>query len=180
MLPLQYMCHFAYYSGKLNLIDLAGSERVDKSGSDGIRLQEAKHINKSLSALGDVIHSLKSRSQHIPYRNSKLTYLLQDSLSNVPLFVFCVFHFLLVCRWRFQNIDGCSSISCGKKWVRDRVLSQLCSACKGCWVGASRTKSCGRILLAVNVIQVRFVNHHDTFIYIWNCSVHFYFNTQST
>lgn len=68
-------------SGKLNLVDLAGSERVGRSGAEGSRLREAQHINKSLSALGDVIYALRSRQGHVPFRNSKLTYLLQDSLS---------------------------------------------------------------------------------------------------
>lgn len=69
------------FSGKLNLVDLAGSERVGRSGAEGSRLREAQHINKSLSALGDVIYALRSRQGHVPFRNSKLTYLLQDSLS---------------------------------------------------------------------------------------------------
>lgn len=72
---------FALPAGKLNLVDLAGSERVGKSGAEGTRLREAQHINRSLSALGDVIAALRSRQGHVPFRNSKLTYLLQDSLS---------------------------------------------------------------------------------------------------
>lgn len=70
-----------FYVGKLNLVDLAGSERISKSGAEGSRLREAQCINKSLSALGDVINALRSRHSHVPFRNSRLTYLLQDSLS---------------------------------------------------------------------------------------------------
>ncbi|XP_054706283.1 carboxy-terminal kinesin 2-like [Uloborus diversus] len=66
--------------GTLNLVDLAGSERVKESGSAGDRLTEAKAINKSLSTLGNVIMSLSRKETHIPYRDSKLTHLLANSL----------------------------------------------------------------------------------------------------
>ena len=68
--------------GKLNLVDLAGSERVRLSGATGQRLEESKQINKSLSALGNVISALTDTKgrQHIPYRDSKLTRMLEDSL----------------------------------------------------------------------------------------------------
>lgn len=66
--------------GKLNLIDLAGSERQSKTGAVAERLKEASKINKALSSLGNVISALAEHSPHIPYRDSKLTRLLQDSL----------------------------------------------------------------------------------------------------
>uniref|UniRef100_A0A2P2JHT8 Uncharacterized protein MANES_02G021900 n=2 Tax=Rhizophora mucronata TaxID=61149 RepID=A0A2P2JHT8_RHIMU len=70
----------AILRGSLHLVDLAGSERVDRSEATGDRLREAQHINKSLSALGDVIFALAQKSPHVPYRNSKLTQVLQSSL----------------------------------------------------------------------------------------------------
>ncbi|XP_050403052.1 myosin-2 heavy chain [Patella vulgata] len=66
--------------GKLSLVDLAGSERVGKTGATAEQLKEAMSINKSLSALGDVISALSSEQSFIPYRNNKLTMLMQDSL----------------------------------------------------------------------------------------------------
>jgi len=64
----------------VNLVDLAGSERADKTGATGATLKEGSNINKSLSALGNVINALsegKRSNKHIPYRDSKLTRLLQ-------------------------------------------------------------------------------------------------------
>ncbi|KAJ7942434.1 Kinesin-like protein [Quillaja saponaria] len=74
-----------YLSAKLHLVDLAGSERAKRTGSDGLRFKEGIHINKGLLALGNVISALgddKKRKEgvHVPYRDSKLTRLLQDSL----------------------------------------------------------------------------------------------------
>jgi kinesin family member 5 len=67
--------------GKLYLIDLAGSETVSKTGVSGQQLEELKKINKSLSALGNVINALTDgKSTHIPYRDSKLTRILQEAL----------------------------------------------------------------------------------------------------
>ena len=71
-----------YKKGLLTIVDLAGSERISKSGSEGIRLEEAKKINTSVAALGKVINALANTNniQHVPFRDSKLTRILTECL----------------------------------------------------------------------------------------------------
>lgn len=69
----------AKHTAILYLVDLAGSERVRKSEVEGKAMKEAQHINKSLSALGNVMEALDQKASHVPYRDSKLTYLLRKS-----------------------------------------------------------------------------------------------------
>uniref|UniRef100_A0A672FAK5 Kinesin-like protein n=1 Tax=Salarias fasciatus TaxID=181472 RepID=A0A672FAK5_SALFA len=80
-------------SGKLYLVDLAGSEKVSKTGAEGAVLDEAKNINRSLSALGNVISALaEGTKSHVPYRDSKMTRILQDSLGGncrTTMFICC-------------------------------------------------------------------------------------------
>ncbi|TPX64118.1 hypothetical protein SpCBS45565_g06087 [Spizellomyces sp. 'palustris'] len=77
---------------KIHLIDLAGSERANATGATGDRLKEGSAINQSLSSLGNVINALTTGARHVPYRDSKLTYLLSDSLggNSLTLMITCV------------------------------------------------------------------------------------------
>merc|ERR1719231_2157088 len=67
--------------GALHLVDLAGSERLDRSGATGDRLKETQHINRSLSSLADVFLAKAEGRPHVPFRNSKLTHLMEPCLS---------------------------------------------------------------------------------------------------
>lgn len=88
-------------TGKLILVDLAGSEKVEKTGAEGKVLEEAKTINKSLSVLGNVINALTcgspGKANHIPFRDSKLTRILQDSLVSFLPLVFCTIVLSIIC-----------------------------------------------------------------------------------
>jgi hypothetical protein len=80
-------------SCKIHIVDLAGSERADTTGASGQRLKEGSAINQSLSALGNVINALSAKERgHVPYRDSKLTYLLSDSLggNSLTLMIACL------------------------------------------------------------------------------------------
>ncbi|KAF8707454.1 TRAFAC class myosin-kinesin ATPase superfamily Kinesin family, partial [Rhizoctonia solani] len=72
-------------TGKVNLVDLAGSENNKMTGNDSIRMAESAAINKSLSVLGQVVHALNQRASRIPYRDSKLTRILQDALGGTSI-----------------------------------------------------------------------------------------------
>jgi kinesin family protein C2/C3 len=104
--------------GKLNLVDLAGSERLDKSGATGQAMKEAQAINKSLSALGDVIAARAQKLGHIPFRNSTLTHLLQDSLSqdSKTLMFVCVSPVL------YNAEETCCSLNFASRYELDSSL----------------------------------------------------------
>lgn len=104
--------NFTSKTGKLFLVDLAGSEKISKTGARGQTLEEAKMINKSLTTLGQVINALTDgKSQHIPYRESKLTRILQDSLggnSKTCLIVTCS-------PAKYNELETISTLKFGKR-----------------------------------------------------------------
>lgn len=115
-------------SGKLNLVDLAGSEKVDKTGAKGETLEEAKKINQSLSALGNCIHALTEKNRgHVPFRDSKLTRILQVRLL---LLVFGV-----PTRTKWMLISLCLLLLFACVCVR---------ASRSRWVATARPHSCAR------------------------------------
>jgi len=105
----------ATLEGKLHLCDLAGSERVERSGAEGDRLKEATAINKSLSALADVFAAIGKKATHVPFRNTKLTQLLEPAFSGdgktmmfVNLSPTDESHFESLCSLRFaQLVNKC-------------------------------------------------------------------------
>ena len=125
---------------KLSLVDLAGSERLKKSEVEGERLKESLNINKSLSALGDVIASLTSSKGHVPYRNSKLTHVLADSLGNdckTLLFVNCSpamenaqesgCSLMFASRARNVDLSSNGNTAASKKWKEAAALAEKVS-----------------------------------------------------
>ena len=98
-------------SGKLSLVDLAGSERASKTEASAEQLKEAQSINKSLSALGDVISALSSEQSFIPYRNNKLTMLMQDSLGKTVHEKSSIFSITFFIRVSFYQLIKSSHLS---------------------------------------------------------------------
>eukprot|EP00941_MAST-03F_sp_MAST-3F-sp1_P002821 g2821.t1 len=110
-------------TGKMSLVDLAGSELVSKTGASGVTLEEAKKINKSLSALGNVIKALTTRKRHVPYRDSKLTRILQDSLGGN-----CKTTMVIACSSSSYNeVETLSTLRFGvrAKAIRNRVTARV-------------------------------------------------------
>uniref|UniRef100_A0A8C8C4U7 Kinesin-like protein n=1 Tax=Oncorhynchus tshawytscha TaxID=74940 RepID=A0A8C8C4U7_ONCTS len=109
-------------SGKLYLVDLAGSEKVSKTGAEGAVLDEAKNINKSLSSLGNVISALAEGSGYIPYRDSKMTRILQDSLGGNCRTT------IVICASpsAYNESETKSTLMFGQRWASKTIKNTVC------------------------------------------------------
>uniref|UniRef100_A0A8C7KPU6 Kinesin-like protein n=1 Tax=Oncorhynchus kisutch TaxID=8019 RepID=A0A8C7KPU6_ONCKI len=117
-------------SGKLYLVDLAGSEKVSKTGAEGAVLDEAKNINKSLSALGNVISALAEGTKtHVPYRDSKMTRILQDSLGGNcrTTIIICASPSI------YNECETKSTLMFGQRWVSTSLQWVSTSLHLPCW-----------------------------------------------
>eukprot|EP00588_Corethron_pennatum_P021553 CAMPEP_0194319166 /NCGR_PEP_ID=MMETSP0171-20130528/15644_1 /TAXON_ID=218684 /ORGANISM="Corethron pennatum, Strain L29A3" /LENGTH=900 /DNA_ID=CAMNT_0039076285 /DNA_START=122 /DNA_END=2825 /DNA_ORIENTATION=+ len=110
--------------GALNLVDLAGSERLSRSGAEGIRAKEAAAINKSLSSLSDVFVAISQQANHVPFRNSKLTHLLQPCLGGDGKMLLLVnlspteeSHNESLCSLRFASLVGQCELGKAKRTI---------------------------------------------------------------
>lgn len=134
--------------GTLSLVDLAGSERLSRSNATGDRLKEAQAINKSLSSLADVFQALAKKSNHVPYRNSKLTYVLQPALSGDGKTLMMVnlspTYMSLdesLCSLRFaQNVSQCE-LGAPARQIKSRISSSSSSTANGPATPGSTTSS---------------------------------------
>lgn len=108
-------CGGKVYRNKLCFVDLAGSEKIRRSGVRGQTLEEAKKINLSLSCLGNVVSALTSGAEHVPYRNSKLTRILKDSLNGG-----CRTSVITTCS--SERVDSCETLSTIRFAVRAKRI----------------------------------------------------------
>ncbi|KAI9105267.1 P-loop containing nucleoside triphosphate hydrolase protein [Phlyctochytrium arcticum] len=146
---------------KIHLIDLAGSERANATGATGDRLKEGSAINQSLSSLGNVINALTTKTKHVPYRDSKLTYLLSDSLggNSLTLMITCVTPTVsnfdesvstLRFAERVKKVRNAAKVNVDATMMRImqleaeiRELRQLLANCK-CGVGGKKMRTFGQ------------------------------------
>ena len=132
--------------GGLNLVDLAGSERLDRSGATGSRMKETLAINKSLSSLTDVFVAIANKQAHIPFRNSKLTHLLQPCLSGdgkalmmVNLSPTYESYYESLCSLRFASQVNQCELGKPKRFLKEASSGQISST--GSKVAPSSTPS---------------------------------------
>lgn len=134
--------------GALNLVDLAGSERLDRSGATGARMKETLAINKSLSSLTDVFVAIANKQAHIPYRNSKLTHLLQPCLSGdgkalmmVNLSPTYESYFESLCSLRFASQVNQCELGKPKRFMKEAAGGPLACSTKSTLIGGSQTST---------------------------------------